>query len=302
MGALRSNYSDQFLSDALPLLEGLVTDEYAKYPDVVPDLFNVMPSSRWGEQTSTVSGLKAAVQKNEGENSATDDALQGYDKTYTHVTYALVCGFSEETVEDDQMGLVQKTYRSLGLSAYQTRQVVAVNVLNNGFDTDTGPDGTYLFSTSHTMIGGHTYANRPSSDIALSVGGMRAMEVALAKQVNHRNINVMIMPATVVVPPDLMQTAEELIGSPDRPDTANRSINTFYKRKYKVVVSPFLTSTTAWFAFAPVDQTEMRFYERKAPTTRSWEDESSGDINTRIRFRFSCGYSDFIGTWGTTGG
>lgn len=301
MGALRSNFSDQFLTTALPVLEALVYDEYAKHPDLVPEIFNVLGSTRWGEQTSTMSGLKAAVEKNEGEDSATDDPMQGYDKTYTHLTYALVCGFSEETVEDDQMGMVQKTYRSLGLSAFQTRQVVAANVLNNGFSVDTGPDGTYLFSTSHTMIGGHTSANRPSTDISLSVGGMREMQVAMAKQVNHRNISVMIMPATIVVPPDLMDTAEELIGSPERPDTANRAINTLHSRKYKLVVSPYLTSTTAWFAFAPTEQTEMRFYDRVSPTTKSWEDESSGDVNTRIRFRFSVGYSDFIGTWGTTG-
>ena len=109
------------------------------------------------------------------------------------------------------------------------------------------------------------------------------------------------MPGTVWCPPDLMQTAEELIGSPDRPDTDHRAINTFYKRKYTLVVSPFLTSVSAWGAVAPVGQTENRFYERVAPTTRSWEDESSGDVNTRMRFRFSVGYSDFIGNWGTTG-
>jgi hypothetical protein len=151
------------------------------------------------------------------------------------------------------------------------------------------------------MAGGHTYGNRPSSDIALSVAGLRAMEVQLARQVNHRNINIQIMPATVIVPPELMQTAEELIGSPDRPDTPNRAINTFYKRRYKVVVSPFLTSLTAWMAAAPVEQTQMRFYDRSAPKTKSWEDEASGDINTRIRSRFSVGYSDFVGMWGTTG-
>lgn len=301
MGALRSNYGDQFLTSALPVLEALIYDEYEKYPDMVPDMFRVMSSSKWGEQTSTMAGLKAVPAKNEGEATAEDEPLQGYDKTYTHTTYALFCSFSEELKEDDEFGMAGDTYRSLGLSAHQTRQIVATNVINNGFATDTGPDATYLFSTSHTMIGGHTYGNRPATDIGISVGGIRAGEIAMTKQVNHRNLNVRIMPATIMVPPDQMQTAEELVGSPERPDTANRAINTFYRRRYKLVVNPFLTSTTAWVMFAPIEQTQMRFYERVAPTIRTWEDESTGDVNTRIRFRFSCGYSDFIGTWGTTG-
>lgn len=298
--AIRSNYSDQFLTDALPVLEALIYDEYQKNPDHIKDVFRVMSSDGWGEQTTTMGGIKAAVVKNEGENTAFDDPIQGFDKTYTHVTYSMACSFSEELVEDDRLGMVQDTYRSLGLSMYQTRQTVAFNVLNNGF-SDTGPDGVSLFNTAHVMAGGHSYANRPSSDIALSIAGLREMEVDMYRQVNHRNINIMIMPATVVVPPELLQTAEELIGSPDRPDTPNRAINTFYKKNYKVVCSPFLTSTTAWFAFASPEQTQMRFYERSAPKIKTWEDEYSGDINTRCRSRFSVSYSDYVGAWGTSG-
>jgi hypothetical protein len=109
------------------------------------------------------------------------------------------------------------------------------------------------------------------------------------------------MPETVIVPPELAQTAYELLKSPERPDTANRAVNTFYGHKYKLIVSPFLTSTTAWFTVAMKQQHQLRFYERVAPTTKTWEDEKTGDVNTRIRCRFDVGYSDFVGTWGTTG-
>ena len=297
---LRSNYPDQFLSDALPVLEALIYDEYEKYPDMIPSVFQVLPSDGWGEQTTTMGGPAAAVLKNEGDSSFQSDPVQGFDKTYTHDTYSVFCSFSDELVSDDRLGMVQKTYRSLGLSYYQTEQVVAWNTLNNGF-SDTGPDGVSLFNTAHVMAGGHSYANRPSADIALSVAGLREMEVDLARQVNHRNLNIMIMPSCVVVPPDLMQTGEELIGSPDRPDTPNRAINTFYKRKYKLEVVPFLTSVTAWYAFAPPDQTEMRFYRREAPKTRTWIDDPTDDINTKVKGRFSVSYSDYVGAWGTTG-
>lgn len=298
--ALRSQYSDIFLSDALPLLDEVIMDEYNKYPDMVAEIFNVLPSDTWGEQSSTYAGLKAAVVKNEGEALAEDAPLQGYDKTYTHVTYGLMVGFSKELIRDNRLSLVQKTYRSLGLSAYQVRQVVAFNILNNSF-SDTGPDGATLCATSHTMIGGHTYANRPSTDIALSVAGLRAMEVSMMRQVNHRNINVMIMPRTIVVPPDLSQTLDELVESPDRPDTDNRAMNSFYSKRYKKVVNPFLTSVTAWWGVSDPSQNELRFYDRQGVETDSWVDRGTKDVNTSIDFRISAGYSDFLGIYGTSG-
>jgi len=297
--AKRSNFQDQQLSDALPVLDALIMEEYERYPDYIGAIFRIYSSNTWGEQTTTVAGVKAAVEKPEGEAVTFDDPIEGFDKTYTHTTYAIATSFSEELIEDDRLNLVEDTYRSLGLAMYQTRQVQAFGVLNDGFG-DTGPDGQNLFDTGHTMIDGGSVANRPSADIALSVAGMRQMEIDLMKQVNHRNINIHVMPETVIVPPDVAQIAKELIGSPDRPDTANRAINTFFGQNYKLIVSPFLTSTTAWFAIASKTQHQLRFYDRVSPTTKTWEDEKTGDVNTRIRSRFSTGYSDFIGTWGTS--
>src|SRR3990167_11420843 len=208
--SLRTGFTDQFLTDALPVLSALVYNEYERYEDVIPKLFNVKTSNRWGEQTSTMAGIKAAPSKSEGVAVAFDDPIQGYDQTYTHTTYAIATSFSEELIEDNRLDMVQKTYRSLGLGMYQTRQIQAMGVFNDGFATN-GPDGTTLFATAHSLIGGGTAANRPSTDISLSVAGMRDMEVTLMNQVNHRNINVMLMPKVVIAPPRLKHVLFELL-------------------------------------------------------------------------------------------
>ncbi len=297
--AVRSNYPDQQLSDALPVLDALIFEEYERLPDAIPMLFRVYQSSRWGEQTTTMAGIKPAVEKPEGLAVAFDDAIEGFDKTYTHVTYAIATSFSEELIEDDRLNLVEDTYRSLGLAMFQTRQIQGMDVYNSGF-SDSGPDGVSLFNDSHPLIGGGTYNNRPTTDIALSVAGLREMEVDLLNQVNHRNINVVLQPEVILVPPSLKHTAIELIKSHERPDTANRSMNTFYQENYQLVISPFLTSNTAWFAQSNKASNQLRWYERVAPSTKTWEDEKTGDVNTRIRCRFSVSYSDWIGTWGTS--
>lgn len=297
--AKQSNFSDQFGTSALPVLSDLIYDEFDRLPDYTSEIFRVYNTSQWGEQTSTMAGIKAAPSKSEGAAVAFDDPIQGYDKTFTMVTYSIATSFTEELMEDDRMNMAEDTLRSLGLSMYQTKQIQCFGVFNDGFTT-TGPDGATLFSTSHSLVGGGTSANRPSSEIALSVAGLREMDIALMKQVNHRNINIVCMPSVLVVPPDLRQTAHELIKSTDRPDTSNRATNV-YNEMMKVIVSPFLTSTTAWMVIADKNTHQLRFYNRVAPTVKTWVDEKTGDVNTRIRCRFDVGYSDFIGTWGTTG-
>ena len=298
--AIRSQFPDQQLEDALPVLEGLIFEEHERHEDLVGRIYRVKSSSRWGEQTTTMAGVKPAVEKSEGSAVAFSDPLEGFDKTYQHVTYAMATSFSEELIEDDRLGMVEDTYRSLGMGLYQTRQIQALSVLNNGF-SDTGPDGVSLFNASHPLIAGGTHANRPSTDVALSVAGIREMEVDLINQVNQRGINIMIQPKTFIVPPDLKHAAKELLRSQDRPDTANRAMNTFYDENYDLIVSTFLTSTTAWFTLADKSVHQLRWYERVSPSVKTWEDEKTGDVNTRIRCRFSFGYSEWIGTWGTTG-
>lgn len=299
MSSLRSNFPNQQLADALPVLDALIWDEFMREKDVIPEIFNMENTSQWGEQDLTMAGIKPAVQKNEGENTSFDAPIEGFATTYIPVEYAIAVSFSQVLIEDDRLGLVKGTYSSLGSAMYQTRQIVAFNILNNGF-TDTGPDSASLFNASHTMIGGHTYGNRPSTEIALSIAGLREMEIDLMRQVNHRNINIAVLPQTLAVSPENKHTALELVKSQDRPDTDNRATNVHYGT-YKVVVSPFLTSTTAWFAFTAPSQHKLKFYDRIAPQTETWQDKASGDVNTKIRARFTAKYSDFIGAWGTTG-
>ena len=296
---LRSGAPDLILSDALPLLDVIIMDEYGRLPDVAAEIFNVSGSSQWGEQDTTYAGVGAVPETSEGEAVSYQDPTQGYDKTYTHLTYKLGVSFSEEMVEDEKYGLITKTYKGLGMSMYQTEQIVCAAVLNDGF-SDTGPDGSSLFNSSHSLIAGGTYGNRPATDVALSMAGLKEMDVDLMNQVDHRNLNVFLQAECIIAPPDLKQTLFELLKSMDRPDTANRSTNVYYDN-YQAKIWPYLTSTTAWFAVANKAQHELKKFNRVSPYTKSEQDFDTGDVKTKIRSRFSVGYSDWIGTWGTTG-
>lgn len=300
MTGLRSNYSDLFLEDALPVLDAVIMEQYERQPDKTPLIFRQYTSDTWGDQTTTMAGVGPAESKAEGEGVAFDRPLQGYDKTFKFVTYAVATSFSEELIEDNRLSLVEDTYRSLGTAMHQTKMITCFNIFNNGF-SDTGPDGENLFDTGHPLIGGGTYGNRPTTDIALSVAGIRSMETQLMRQVNDRNINIVVVPMNLLVPPELQYIARELTKSEYKPQTSNNEINTIKDDNLNVIVAPWLTSATAWFATASPEMTQLRFYNRVDPTTRTWFDEKTGTVNTRIRCRFDVGYSDYKGTWGTTG-
>jgi phage major head subunit gpT-like protein len=294
---LRTNSVKLFFSNALPALEALIYNEYEQHPDAIPSIFNVEGMTGWGTQDLTYAGLQATQQVEEGEEAAQDMPIEGYTKTYTAVEYALTVSFSKTYVDDDRWNVVSDTYKDLGMSSFQCKQIVAINVLNDAF-TATGPDSTTLFSTAHTMVGGASVANRPSSEIALSVGGLQAMQTAMRRQVNHRNLNVYLMPQTIVIPPELEQTAFELDNSQGRPDLIERADNA-YKGRYKWIITPYLTSTTAWFALA--NKHYLKLKNRQAPATESWFDKPTRMISTMTSQRFDVGYSDHVGTWGTTG-
>ena len=297
--SLRSNYPDQFLATELPALDMLIFEEYERVPDHLGEIFRMEGIDGWGDQDLQMAGLKTPGQKDEGAAYEFDDPIEGYSKTYLPVEYALATSFSEILLEDNKRNLVEDTYRSLGTGMYQVRQVAGFNIFNNGF-ADSGPDSANLFSTSHTMIGGHTYANKPSTDIVLSKAGLQEMDVDMMRQVNHRNIQISVIPEVLIVPPELKQDALTLMGSPDDPSTANRAKNIYYGN-YKVIISPFLTSTTAWFVISNKVTHKLKFRDRVMPSTKTWIDDKTGDVCTRMRCRFDVGYSDFIGTWGTDG-
>lgn len=296
--AIRSNFSDQFLTDALPVLEALPWKAIEQYKDFIPLVYSKYAGTGWGAQTSSVAGVGAAVAKSEGAGTYTDSPIQGYDKTYTFTTYSIKTQFSEELIEDDRLDTVGKVMHTLGMGYFQTTQIVAANVFNNGF-SDTGPDGLSLFNTAHTLLGGGTYSNRSSTSVALGVAGLRAMNTSMYRMVNDRSINLMVIPDIILVPPELEYTASELINSAYKPGSADNDINTF-NGKLNVVCTPFLTSTTAWFGLAKASH-ELRYYERIAPSVKTWIDDDTGDMYAKIRGRFDVGYSDWRGAWGSQG-
>jgi len=302
MALLRNQFSDLFFATALPVLEETIMEKYKSKPDMIPMVFNVESSDKWGEQDTTISGLGLAVGKGENAPVTYDDVLQGYDKTYTHATYALALRVSKEMIDDDKWGVVKKATSALGRSMFNTRQIIAAAHFNNAFNAAfPGPDGLELCSLLHPLIGGGTEQNELTAAADLSVTSLRQAINDIEDTVDDRSLLINITPRYLLVPNELKWDCEELLKSSLRPDNANNAINAFQMQNLDYLVWNYLTDPDAWFILSDKSEHSLKWYDRESVNTSSDYDFDARASKTMIASRFSSGWSEFRGVFGSPG-
>ena len=182
--------------------------------------FNVLDSTKQSEKDSYLSGFAAMPAKSEGVAATYDAILPGISQTYTHRTYAMGYEITEEAVEDNLYTpeTFNKLPIALNTSAMHTVEVTAANIFNNGFATN-GPDGVPLFSTAHVNLDNSTIANRPTTDVDLSVTSLTAGLTTIEKYTNERGLKRPTKARMLLLPPDLWNIGEELLQSDYKPLT-----------------------------------------------------------------------------------
>jgi phage major head subunit gpT-like protein len=189
----------------------------------------------------------------------------------------------------------------LNRSAQETIEVSAFSVLNNGFST-TGFDGVYLFATNHPLLQGGTQGNTPSVQADLSVTSLTAGLTAIEKFTDEKGLKMPTKAAMLLVPVDLWNVAEELLGSEYKPYVSNNEVNALQKKDLRYFVSHYLTSAKAWFLLAEKGQHSLKFFWRvKLGALRRGTDFDSTNLKHLARMRFSYGYSHWRGTYGSSG-
>lgn len=302
MSMLRTAFGDLFLS-LLANLEHLIWLEHEAYPAVYKRIFNVETTDKPFIKGTGVSGFGLFQEKDEGEESASDSLKQMFDDTATMITYSLLCEISKEALDDDKHGPIKKAGQAMAFSAAVTPDILACNMLNNGFTTTIG-DGLSLFNTAHLLDAGQTARNRPSSDMDLSYTGLETALIDFKdEQKNHRGIKLNIMPKYLVHPTELLFTAEDILGSSGPADDANpnrtNSINNLFN--LEAVHWAHLTDADAWFLLADKKYHDIYIYMREAFDTESDVDISRRVAETVGAFRMDEIAWDWRGVYGTSG-
>jgi len=295
----------QLLKELLPGLNALFGMEYARYGEEHKEIYETETSERSFEEETKLSGFSAAPVKNEGSAIQYDNAQEAWSTRYNHETIALGFSITEEAVEDNLYDSLSARYtKSLARAMAYTKQVKAAAVLNNGFSSSyPGGDGVSLFNTAHPLISGGTNSNTPSTQVDLNETSLEAAVIQIAAWTDERGLLIAAKPKKLVVPPALMFTAKRLLDTELRVSTADNDINAIKQMgaiPEGYTVNHFLTDSNAWFLTTDVPNGMKHFV--RTPLQNSMDgDFDTGNVRYKARERYSFGWSDPLGMWGSSG-
>ena len=297
----------QLLKELLPGLNALFGMEYARYGEEHKEIYETETSERSFEEETKLSGFSAAPVKNEGNAIAYDNAQEAWTARYNHETIAQGFSITEEAVEDNLYDSLSSRYtKALARSMAYTKQVKAAAILNNGFTNSAqyyGGDGVPLFSTAHPLVSGGTNSNTPSTQTDLNETSLEAAVIQIAGWTDERGLLIAAKPRKLIVPPNLMFVATRLLETELRTATNNNDVNAI-KSMGSIPegfrVNHFLTDTNAWFLCTDVPNGMKHFV--RTPLQNSMDgDFDTGNVRYKARERYSFGWSDPLGMFGSSG-
>ena len=295
----------QLLKELLPGLNALFGLEYARYGEQHKEIYEIETSERSFEEETKLSGFSAAPVKNEGSAIAYDNAQEAFTARYNHETIALGFSITEEAVEDNLYDSLSARYtKALARAMAYTKQVKGAATLNNAFSGSyVGGDGVSLISTAHPLVSGGTNSNRPATAADLNETSLENAVIQIAAWTDERGLLIAAQPKKLVIPPALQFTATRLLETNLRVGTADNDINALKNNgsiPQGYCINHFLTDTNAWFLMTDVPN-GLKHFERAALANSMDGDFDTGNVRYKSRERYSFGWSDPLGMFGSPG-
>ena len=294
----------QLVKELEPGLNALFGLEYKNYANEHEEIFSKENSDRAFEEEVMLSGFANASVKPEGSSVNFDSATESFTARYTHETLALAFSITEEAIEDNLYDRLASRYtKALARSMANAKQVKGANVLNNAFDSSfTGGDGVELCSAVHPITGG-TFKNELSTSADLNETSLEQSLIDIAAMTDDRGLKIAAKGTKMIIPSALQFTAERLMKSTGRTGTADNDINAVANMgmiPQGYVVNHYLTDTDAFFIKTDVPNGLKMFV--RAPVKTSMEgDFETGNVKYKARERYSFGFSDPRGIFGSPG-
>ena len=293
----------QLVKELEPGLNALFGLEYNNYANEHAEIFDTENSDRAFEEEVMLSGFANAPIKAEGTSVSFDNAQETFTARYTHETLALAFAITEEAIEDNLYDRLASRYtKALARSMANTKQVKAANVLNNAFGTANGGDGKALCADDHPIVAG-TDRNELSTAADLNETSLEQSLIDIAAMTDERGLKIASQGVKMIVPSALQFTAERLMKSSGRTGTADNDINAVVSKgmvPQGYVVNHYLTDTDAFFIKTDVPNGLKHFV--RAPMKTAMEgDFTTGNVRYKARERYSFGFSDWRGIFGSPG-
>jgi hypothetical protein len=251
-----------------------------------------------------MSGFGPLAKKGELSPTMLDEPLKLGGVRFIPDSFALGFLVSEEMRDDEQYGVVNDLAGALGRSARITAELYGHDVLNNGFSATkyAGRDGKALFATDHPLLGtGGTYANRPTVAVDISEAALEAAIASFDNMVDDRGITTEVRATMLLTTPNDRMLVKRILFSNGMPGTNNNDVNPLYDEGINPVTSHWLTDPDAWFLLAPGSESPIKFYWRKRPDTKTWDDDNADGTYHKIKQRHATGFDDWRNAYGSPG-
>ena len=294
----------QLVKELEPGLNALFGLEYKRYDNEHAEIYDTENSDRAFEEEVMLSGFGNAQTKAEGSGVSFDDAQETFTSRYQHETIALAFAITEEAIEDNLYDRLASRYtKALARSMANTKQVKAANVLNNAFDSNVkGGDGKELCATDHPTLSG-TFSNELGTSADLNETSLEQSMIDIAAMTDERGLKIAARGVKMIIPSELQFTAERLMKSQGRTGTADNDINAIASMgmvPQGYVVNHFLTDSDAFFIKTDVPN-GLKMFVRAPIKTAMEGDFDTGNVRYKARERYSFGFSDPRGIFGSPG-
>ena len=188
----------------------------------------------------------------------------------------------------------------------RSKQITAANVLNNAFDTSgsfNGGDGKALCTTDHPLANGGSFRNELTTAADLSETSLEQSLIDIAAFVDERGLKIALQGRRLIIPKELQFTAERIMKSPQRVGTADNDINAMANmgmipEGYRI--NHFLNDTDAFFIMTDAPN-GLKHFVRSPIKTAIEGDFDTGNVRFKARERYSFGFSDWRGVFGSPG-
>jgi hypothetical protein len=296
---------NQLVKELEPGLNALFGLEYKQYENQSAEIYTTESSDRAFEEEVMLSGFAQAQVKPEGAGVTYDNAQETFTARYTNETIALAFAITEEAIEDNLYDRLASRYtKALARSMAQTKQVKAVNPLNNGMPggTFTSGDGVTLFNTAHPTLAG-SFSNTLATAADLNETSLEQSMIDIAALTDERGLKIAAKAVKMIIPSALQFTAERLMQSAGRVGTADNDVNAIKSMgmiPQGYTVNNFLTDTDAFFINTDVPN-GMKHFERTPLSTKMEGDFDTGNVRYKARERYVFGVSDPRGIFASPG-
>lgn len=245
----------------------------------------------------------------QGQSVTYDAIVQDTTVRYTPYKYSLGFRLTEEMMEDELYGVMEKMTTELGYSARHQMEVQMFRPLNGAFSaagggtgyTAAGFGGEALVSTSHALVRGGTAANRQAVDLDLGVTALELAKDNFALTLNESGMPNPLEGSLLILPPPLKWVATEITESELHPYTGNNGVNPLGGEGLRYMIVHYLSNQDSWYLLSPKAQHDLNCWIRREPRFNTGEDHDTGDTKVRGTFRIAVGHGEWRGVFASQG-